>query len=77
MLSLQISKKVLYDYIIWCEKLENALIGMGEDEVIYMPNIAIESKIISFIADNTKSNELNCWLPFFGGVGLGFLLDDA
>jgi len=76
LLSLQISKKVLYDYITWCEKLENALIGIGDDEVIYMPNVQVESEIISFIADNTKSNDLNCWLPFFGGIGLGFLLDD-
>lgn len=76
LLSVQISKKVLYDYIVWCEKLENALIGIGEDEVIYIPNTEYESKIISFIANNTKSNNLNCWLPFFGGVGLGFLLDD-
>lgn len=76
LLSLQISKKVLCDYIVWCEKLENALFGIGEDEVIFMPNIEIESEIISFITDNTKSNDLNCWLPFFGGMGLGFLLDD-
>lgn len=77
LLSLQISKKVLYDYIIWCEKLENALLGIGEDEAIFIPNIEIESEIISFIADNTKSNDLNCWLPFFGGLGLGFLLDEG
>ncbi|MFA9373306.1 MAG: hypothetical protein ACERKK_04010 [Poseidonibacter sp.] len=76
LLSLQISKKVLYDYIVWCEKLENALMGIDEDEVIYMPNVEIESEIITFITDNTKSNDLNCWLPFFGGIGLGFLLDD-
>ena len=75
LLSLQISKKVLYDYIIWCEKLENALIGTGEDEAVFIPNTAIESEIISFIVDNTKSNNLNCWLPFLGGIGLGFLLD--
>jgi hypothetical protein len=76
LLSLQISKKVLYDYMVWCEKLENALIGIGEDEAIFIPNIECESEIISFIVDNTKSNDLNCWLPFFGGLGLGFLLDE-
>jgi hypothetical protein len=76
LLSLQISKKVLYDYIIWCEKLENALIGIGEDEAIFIPSIEIESEIISFIINSTMSNELSCWLPFFGGIGLGFLLDD-
>ncbi|QHG90768.1 hypothetical protein CVO_02455 [Sulfurimonas sp. CVO] len=76
LLSLQISKKVLYDYIIWCEKLENALICISKDEAIFIPNIEIESEIISFIADNTKSSELNFWLPFFSGLGLGFLLDD-
>lgn len=76
LLSLQISKKVLYDYVVWCEKLENALIGIGEDEAIFIPNIECESEIISFIVDNTKSNNLNCWLPFFGGIGLGFLLDN-
>lgn len=77
LLSFQISKKVLYDYIIWCEKLENALMGIGEDEAIFIANIEIESEIISFITNNTKSNDLNCWLPFFGGIGLGFLLDDG
>lgn len=77
LLSIQISKKVLYDYIIWCEKLENALLGIGEDEAIFIPNIECESEIISFIVDNAKSNDLNCWLPFFGGLGLGFLLDDG
>lgn len=76
LLSFQISKKVLYDYILWCEKLENALLGIGEDEVVFIPDIEIESDIISFITKNTKSNELNCWLPFFGGLGLGFLLDE-
>lgn len=76
LLSLQISKKVLYDYIVWCEKLENALIDIGEDEAIFIPNIECESEIISFIVDNTKSNDLNCWLPFFAGIGLGFFLDD-
>ena len=76
LLSLQISKKVLYDYILWCEKLENALMGIGEDEAIFIPSIEIESEIISFIVNSTKSNELSCWLPFFGGIGLGFLLDD-
>ena len=76
MLSLQISKKVLYDYIIWCEKLENALLGIGADEAIFIPNIECESEIISFIVKNTKSSELNFWLPFFSGLGLGFLLDD-
>lgn len=75
LLSLQISKKVLYDYIVWCEKLENALIGIGEDEAVFIPNVEIESEIISFIIDGTKSDDLNCWLPFFGGIGLGFLLD--
>lgn len=77
LLSLQISKKVLYDYIVWCEKLENALIGIGEYEAIFIPNTVIESEIISFIANNTKSNDFNCWLPLFGGIGLGFLLDDG
>lgn len=77
LLSLQISKKILYDYIVWCEKLENALIGIGEDEAVFISNTAIESEIISFIANNTKTNDLNCWLPFFGGMGLGFLLDDG
>lgn len=76
LLSLQISKKVLYDYIVWCEKLENALIDIGEDEVIFIPNTTIESEIINFIVNNTKSNDLNCWPPFLGGIGLGFLLDD-
>lgn len=76
LLSLQISKKVLYDYIVWCEKIENALIGIGEDEAIFIPNIEIESEIISFLVDNTKSNNLNCWLPFLGGLGLGFLLNE-
>lgn len=47
LLSLQISKKVLYDYVVWCEKLENALIGIGEDEAIFIPNIECESEIIS------------------------------
>ena len=77
LLSLQIGKKVLYDYIVWCEKLENALLGIGEDEAIFIPNIEIESEIIGFMAENSKSNDLNCWLPFFGGVGLGFLLDEG
>lgn len=76
LLALQISKKILYDYIVWCEKLENALIGTGEDEAVFIPNTVIESEIISFILNNTKSNDLNCWLPFFGGIGLGFLLDE-
>ena len=76
LLSLQISKKILYDYIVWCEKLENALMGIGKDEAVFISNTAIESEIISFIANNTKSNDLNCWLPFFGGIGLGFLLDE-
>lgn len=52
LLSLQISKKVLYDYIVWCEKLENALISISEDEAIFIPNIEIESEIINFIANN-------------------------
>lgn len=77
LLSLQISKKILYDYIAWCEKLENALMGIGEDEAVFIPNTAIESEIISFIANNTKSNDFNCWIPFFGGIGLGFLLDEG
>ena len=77
LLSLQISQKILCDYILWCDKLENALIGIGEDEAIFIPNTTIESEIISFIVDNTKSNDLNCWLPFFGGIGLGFLLDEG
>ena len=77
LLSLQIGKKILYDYIVWCEKLENALMGIGEDEAVFIPNTAIESEIISFIVNNTKSNDLNCWLPFFGGMGLGFLLDEG
>ncbi len=76
LLSLQISKKILYDYIVWCEKLENALVDIGKDEAVFIPNTAIESEIISFIANNTKSNDLNCWLPFFGGISLGFLLDE-
>ena len=76
LLSLQISKKVLYDYIVWCEKLENALLGIAKDEAIFIPNIELESEIISFVAENTKSNDLKCWLPFFGGIGLGFLLDE-
>jgi hypothetical protein len=46
LLSLQVSKKILYAYIVWCEKLENALIGTGEDEAIFIPNIEIESEII-------------------------------
>jgi hypothetical protein len=77
LLSLQIGKKVLYDYTVWCEKLENALLGIGKDEAIFIPNIKCESEIISFIVDNTKSSELNFWLPFFSGLGLGFLLDDC
>lgn len=77
LLSLQISKKVLYDYVIWCEKLENTLIGIGKNEAVFVPNIEIESEIISFIVHNTKTNNLNCWIPFFGGIGLGFLLDDG
>jgi len=76
LLSLQISKKILYDYIVWCEKLENALMSIGKDEAVFIPNTAIESEIISFIANNIKSNDFNCWLPFFGGIGLGFLLDE-
>jgi uncharacterized protein YukE len=76
LLSLQISKKVLYDYIVWCEKLESALMGIGEDEITYIPNVEIESEIINFMANNAGSNNLNCWLPFLGGIGLGFLLDD-
>ena len=77
LLSLQITKKILCDYVLWCEKLENALLGIEQDEVIFMPNIEIESEIISFINGNSKSNELNCWLPFVGGLGLGFLLDEG
>lgn len=77
LLSLQISKKVLYDYIVWCEKLENALLGISEDEAIFIPNIECESEIISFIVKNTKSSELNFWIPFFSGLGLGFLLDEG
>jgi len=76
LLSLQISNNVLYDYITWYEKLENTFMESGEDEIIYIPNTTIKSKIISFIANNSKSNDLNCWLPFLGGIGLGFLLDD-
>lgn len=76
LLSIQVSKKILYDYILWCEKLENALLGIGENEVVFVPNIEIESEIISFIVDSTEVNNLNCWYPFFGGIGLGFLLDD-
>jgi hypothetical protein len=76
LLALQISSKILNDYILWCEKLENALLGSGDDEAVFIPNIEYESKIISFIVDNTNSNELSCWWPFFGGIGLGFLLDE-
>ena len=77
LLSLQIIKKILYDYVLWCEKLENALLGIVQDEVIFMPNIEIESEIISFFNENTEANVLNCWLPFLGGLGLGFLLDEG
>ncbi|WP_375722924.1 hypothetical protein LXN10_10180 [Arcobacter sp. KX21116] len=76
LLSLQISKKVLYDYITWCEKLENVLLEISDEEVTFIPNIEIESEIINFIVNNTKSNELNCLLPFISGLGLGFMLDD-
>jgi uncharacterized protein YukE len=76
LLSLQISKKVLYDYITWCEKLENTLLGIGEDEITYIPNVEIESAIINFIVNNDSSNNLNYWFPFLGGIGLGFFLDE-
>ena len=76
LLSLKVIEKILNDYMLWCEKLENALLGIGNDEVIFVPNIINESKIINYIANNTKQNDLNCWIPFLGGIGLGFLLDD-
>lgn len=74
-LSFKVIEKILNDYIIWCEKLENALIGIGSDEVIFMPNTKLESEIISFIVENSSDNSLDCWVPFLGGMGLGFLLD--
>lgn len=77
LLSFLIVQKILSDYILWCEKLENALLGIGKDEAIFVPNVIIESKVIDFIIENTQSRAFSFWLPFLSGVGVGFLLDDG
>ncbi len=77
LLAFQVIQKVLYDYILWCDKLENAIFDISDSkEIIFSPNIDIEGEIINFVSHNTKSNDTNCFLPFLGGLGLGFLLDD-
>ena len=72
-LSLLFVRKILEDYFIWCDKLENAFLGLCSESVIFKPNVKLESEIFNFIEQNTKSSE--CMLPFLGGMGLGFLLD--
>ena len=49
--------------------------GIDTNEVIFSPNLQEEIKLIHFISENTHQ-DYNCWLPLFGGIGLGFLLDD-
>lgn len=76
MLSLKVAEKLLNDYMLWCEKLENALLGIGNTEVIFMPDIILEGDIINAIANSTTQKSFNRWLPFLGGIAMGFILDD-
>jgi len=75
LLAFQVCKKILYEYIVWCEKVENALFEM-EGEAIFTPNIEVENEIIKFIAENTNLKNSGWQFPFLGGIGLGLLLGD-
>ncbi len=75
LLVLKVIEKILNKYLHWAEKLEFALMGTGTNEVIFSPNLDEEIKLIQFISENTNQ-DYNCWLPFLGGIGLGFLLDE-
>ena len=74
LLTAQIVKKIIFDFLIWCEKLESAILENGEGEAIFIPNIDDEIKIINYFKNNTKKSDWK--LPFFGGLGLGYLLFD-
>jgi len=74
-LSLLFVKKILLDYVLWCDNLENAFLGISSENVIFKPSIKLESKILNFIVENIDKKSTSCMLPFLGGIGLGFLLD--
>ncbi len=71
----KVIEKILNKYLHWADKLELALMDMDIKEVIFSPNLDDEIKLVKYISENTNQN-YTCWLPFFSGIGLGFLLDD-
>ncbi len=77
LLALKYVEKILCDYLIWCEKLENAILGLGSTEVIFKPDVKIENRIFSYASERLIKHNDSWLLPFVGGIGLGFLLDDG
>jgi hypothetical protein len=74
-LALKVLQKILNDYLHWCEELELALMGLNTNEVIFSPNVDNEAKLVSIVSKNTNK-DCNLWLPFLGGLGVGYMLGD-
>lgn len=71
---LKVVEKVLNDYMLWCEKLENAILGVGKSDIVFAPNVEVENKIASYIIKNEISK--NYVFPFLVGAGFGYLMDE-
>ncbi|PSM52986.1 hypothetical protein CBLAS_0087 [Campylobacter blaseri] len=72
---LKVVEKILNDYMLWCEKLENAILGIGGTEVVFAPNVEVENKIAKYIIQKRVGAD-SFALPFLFGVGFGHLMDE-
>jgi len=69
--SIKIIEKILFAYLLWLEKLESAIMGVGKQEAILNIDIALEVELIEYIS---KTSKKSCLVPMLALFGVGFLI---
>lgn len=75
-----VNRKILMDYLAWCDQVECALLNMADKNISFIPNLKFEMmlyKIINNLKENRKLNtkETDPNLSFLAGLGLGIWFD--